>query len=279
MVALAVVGWFIAQVLMGLGNTIGYHRLLTHRAFATVQPLWLLFTFLGALHSGGPMPWIALHRLHHTKSDGPEDPITPKLGFFNAQGGFLIGTANPWLALPFALSGFGQQAVIFITDVKRIAGTYTPEWHDACPDLREHWFIRLLDVPLVITAMFLTQVALAWFIGGWWGLLWLWLLHLALTNGSWAVNSLGHTPSSGRQDYDNPDQSTNVPWLAAITFGEGYHNNHHRYPRSAWNALGPGPDVSWYIIRGLVALGLAWDVWLPKKWRGALPERALKGRR
>jgi stearoyl-CoA desaturase (delta-9 desaturase) len=272
------IGWFVANAAMGIGNTVGYHRMLTHRSFATREPLWILFTLLGASHSGAPLPWVALHRLHHAKSDTPEDPITPTIGFFNAHGGFLIGSTRPWVVIPFCLLGFGQQLVILWTDLRRIAGTYTPEWYDICPELRGHWLIRLLDVPLVTPALFGVQLLAAWLIGGWWGILWLYLLRLSITNGSWGVNSLCHSPGVGFQRFENGDLSRDVPWLAAITYGEGYHNTHHRFPRSAWYGLG-GVDPSWWLIKALARARLVWDIRLPRDIATTLPARALHQRK
>ena len=277
-VLLGIAAWLLADAAMGIGNTVGYHRLLTHRSFATRRPLWMLFALLGASHSGAPLPWVALHRLHHAKSDTPEDPITPTIGFWNAHGGFLIGSTRPWVVIPFCLLGFGQQLVILWTDIRRLSGSYTPDWYEVCPDLRDDWLIRFLDIPLVMTALFGVQLTLAWFIGGWWGILWLYLLHLAITNGSWGVNSLCHTPGVGREDYDNRDYSRNVPWLAALTYGEGYHNTHHRFPRSAWYALG-GVDPSWWLIKLLARLGMVWDIRLPKDIKTSLPDRVIYQRK
>ncbi len=274
---LAIAGWFVAEAAMGIGNTVGYHRLLTHRSFATRRPLWILFALLGASHSGGPLPWVALHRLHHAKSDTPEDPITPTIGFWNAHGGFLIGQTKPWLVIPFCLLGFGQQLVILWVDLRRITGSYVPDWYSSCPDLRDDWLVRFLDIPMVMPGLFCLQLAGAWAVGGWGGIVWLYLLHLAVTNGSWGVNSLCHSPGVGREDYANGDQSRNVPWMAALTFGEGYHNTHHRFPRSAWYALG-GIDPSWWLIKLLARLGLVWDIRLPRGTETSLPESVIHQR-
>jgi fatty-acid desaturase len=266
-VVLAVLGWLVANTAMGLGNTVGYHRLLTHRSFKAVRPLSMLLVLLGALHSGSPLVWVALHRLHHTKSDGEEDPHSPIHGFWHAHAGWLIGVRHPVPSVLFAASGFGQQAVLLVHDVRRLAGRNPPEWRSMTPDLNADPFLRFLDFPLVMPGLFAAQLALAWVLGGPWGLLWLWTLHLALTNGSWAVNSVCHWPGFGRETYENGDRSRDVPWMAALTFGEGYHNSHHRYPRSARHGLAGGPDASWLFIRTCERLGLASEVWLPKAFR------------
>ena len=127
--------------------------------------------------------------------------------------------------------------------------------------------LAFLERPLVTPALFGLQLGLAWGIGGGAGLLWLWALHLGLTNSSWAVNSICHGAAFGRAPHDTGEGSRDVPWLAAFTLGEAYHNTHHRYPRSARHGL-EGFDPSWTVITVLVRLGLASEPWLPRAARG-----------
>ena len=262
-------GFIIATTLFGLGNTVGYHRLLTHRSFSV--PWWVrdFWTILGATHSGSPMMWVGLHRLHHAKSDGPEDPHTPTKGFWHAHCGWILGVYHPVWCVLFALTGFGQQAAFLVHDVRRLLGLNPPTWREMCADLRDARLMKVLDIPLVIPALFGLQVVFCAAVAGWWGLLWLWSVHVVLTNGSWAVNSVCHWPGFGREDHANRDQSRNVPWMSLLTYGESYHNNHHRFPRSAWHSLGTGMDLSWAVIQGMAKLGLAKNVWLPRKYRAA----------
>ena len=263
-----IVAWFIINTLLGLGNTVGYHRMLTHRAFKATPFTRTLFTWLGAAHSGSPMVWVGLHRLHHSTSDSEDDPHSPRhRGFWFAHSGWLINTDKPLPAILFALSGFGQQAVLFVHDVKRVLGKNPPTWRQLCPDLMKEPMMRWMDAPFVMPAFFALQLAAAWLIGGWWGILWLWAMHVTLTNGSWAVNSVCHWPSFGTQPFNARDDSRDVWWIGLLAHGEGYHNAHHRYPRSSRHALDGGPDLSWLTISLLVKLGLASDPWLPKKYR------------
>lgn len=259
--------WLLCTTLLGLGNTVGYHRLLTHRAFVASPPLRWAFTLLGAMHSGSPMFWVGLHRFHHARSDTDEDPHTPKDGFWQGHTGWIIGTGHPLPCILFALSGFGQQVMIVAHDLKRLAGKNPPVWRDVCADLREERLMRFLDLPLVMPSIFAAQVALAWQAWGPEGLFALWASHLFLTNASWAVNSICHWPAFGVATYDTREGSRDVPWVAWFTNGEGYHNCHHRFPRSARHALHGGSDLSWTVIRALVALRLARDPWLPKSFR------------
>ncbi|MFN7142748.1 MAG: fatty acid desaturase [Myxococcota bacterium] len=266
-------GWVLAFGLLGLGNTVGYHRLFTHRAFKAAPAVRAVLGVLGALHAGPPLLWIGLHRHHHLRSDAPEDPHSPRGGGLAfAHTGWLVsrlvgrpvGTLG---AVLFALSGFGQQLATFAHDVRRVRGANPPVWLEMCKDLAADPVLSRLERPFATTALFLAQLSLAVAIGGTTGLVWLWALHLALTNTSWAVNSVCHAPGAGRAPHPTGDDSRDVPWLALPTLGEAYHNAHHRYPRSACHGLGGGVDPSWWVIRGLVAVGLAEEPWLPREAR------------
>jgi fatty-acid desaturase len=259
--------WFVVTSIVGLGNTVGYHRLLTHRAFTAVRPVRWFLTLLGATHSGSPMFWVGLHRYHHARSDTEDDPHTPMNGFWRGHTGWLIGMAHPLPCALFALSGFGQQFMILGHDIRRLLGRNPATWRDVCADLMGERLLRTLDVPLVMPALFFAQVVGAWLLGGWAGIGWLWLSHVFLTNASWAINSICHWPSFGVQTFKTGEGSRDVWWVAWFTNGEGYHNSHHRFPKSAKHALNGGADFSWAVIRLLVALRLASDPWLPKSYR------------
>ena len=260
---LAVLAIYPVTVVLGLSNTIGYHRLLTHRSFKTATWLRVALTFLSAQYSGAPMQWIGAHRVHHTLSDTEGDPHTPAKGFWYAHAGWLCGTRNPLLCVLFAVSGFGLQVRIAIVDVLRLAGRRPPIWRAMTRDLEKERFMCLLDLPLVMTACFAAQVAIAWLIGGWAGIEWLWFVHLFLNNATWIVNSACHSNGVGERPHATRDQSRNVAWLALLTHGESNHNAHHKYPRSARHGLDGELDASWAIIRVLARIGLATDVQLP----------------
>ncbi len=275
---IAIVALYPVIVIVGLTNTVGYHRLLTHRSFKTAPWLQALLTIVCAQYSGSPMAWVGAHRVHHTVSDTPADPHTPTKGFWYAHAGWLCGTRSPLLCFLFALSGFGLQVRFFVVDVLRIAGKNPPIWRTMTRDLDKDRLMRLLDVPLVMSACFAVQVAAAWWIGRWEGIVWLWFVHVVLNNATWIVNSACHWPGLGARPFETRDRSRNVRWLALLTHGESSHNGHHKYPRSARHGLGDELDTSWALIRALSRVGLAWDIQLPPGFAGETPNHPASAR-
>jgi len=259
-VVIALASLYGVIVLLGLSNTVGYHRLLTHRSFSTTGWLRTALTLLCAQYSGSPMAWVGAHRVHHTVSDTEGDPHTTLKGFWFAHSGWLIGVRNPIACALFALSGFGLQIRFAVYDLRRLLGKNPPVWRAITRDLEKERFMRFLDVPLVMTGFFVLQLAAAWAVGGVWGLLWLWCAHVVLNNATWIVNSACHWPGVGERPFDTRDRSRNVRWLALLTHGESCHNAHHKYPKSARHGGVGEIDTSWLVIRGLARLGLVWDI-------------------
>ncbi|HEY3802946.1 MAG TPA: acyl-CoA desaturase [Kofleriaceae bacterium] len=261
---LAALALYPVIVVVGLSNTVGYHRLLTHRSFKTTPWLRAMLTLLSAQYSGAPMQWVGAHRAHHTLSDTESDPHTPTKGFWYAHAGWLCGTRNPVACLLFALSGFGLHVRFAVLDVLRLFGKHPPIWRTMTRDLEKERFMRILDLPLAMTACFAAQIAIAWWIGAWWGIAWLWLVHVVLNNATWIVNSACHWDGFGERAHATRDRSRNVAWLALLTHGESNHNSHHKYPRSARHGLDGQLDLSWVVIRRLARLDLATDIQLPE---------------
>jgi fatty-acid desaturase len=261
---IALAALYLVIMVLGLANTVGYHRLLTHKAFKTHGWIRNALTLLSAQYAGSPMAWVGAHRVHHTVSDTEADPHTPVKGFWYAHAGWLCGARNPLVCALFALSGFGLHVRFLVVDVQRLLGRREPVWRTMTRDLAKEPLMRALDVPLVMTACFAAQVAAAWLIGGLWGIAWLWFAHMFLNNATWIVNSACHWPGLGARPHQTRDRSRNVRWLALLTHGESGHNAHHKWPRSARHGFGGDPDASWLLIRGLERLKLAWDIQLPK---------------
>jgi stearoyl-CoA desaturase (delta-9 desaturase) len=220
----------------GLGICVGYHRLLTHRSFKC--PRWLEYTFalLGSQSmEGGPIEWVANHRQHHQFPDQLHDPHSARDGFWwsHVLWMFWIPTAE------------GRKEII-----QRYA-----------PDLQRVSFYRALDRAYVIL-MVLLLVAL-YLLGGWPFVVWGMFVRLVITyHSTWLVNSASH--SFGYTTFPTEDLSTNCWWVALITYGEGWHNNHHAFPTSARHGLRFWEiDLAYGFIRMLKAVGLAWDLHFP----------------
>jgi sn-1 stearoyl-lipid 9-desaturase len=232
-----ILGVFLYWVAGSLGIGMGYHRLLTHRGYKT--PLWVeyVLTTCGTLAlEGGPIAWVATHRIHHQNTDKEGDPHSPQDGGLWAHMGWIItGQAmhqNTAELLPYV------------------------------PDLRKHkfymWISKYHWVPITTLAV----VTLA--LGGWSVMMWAVFLRTVLgLHSTWFVNSATHMWGSRR--FLTTDTSTNSFWVAMLTFGEGWHNNHHAVPQAAKHGLAWYEfDMNWYGIATLRALGLAWDVKLNK---------------
>jgi stearoyl-CoA desaturase (delta-9 desaturase) len=214
----------------GLGISMGYHRLHTHRSYQV--PRWLEYTFAvcGALTlEGGPLFWVAVHRLHHRLSDQPGDPHSPRDGAFWAHMGWIL---------------FGETN----HNNTRMMSKYAP-------DLAKHRFYLWLNDYHWIPIVALT--AALWLAGGLPLVLWGTCLRVvAGLHVTWAVNSATHM--FGRRRFATRDDSRNTWWVALLSFGEGWHNNHHAHPTSARHGLAWYEfDTSWLLIKALRAVGLA----------------------
>jgi len=236
-------------VCRGLGICVGFHRLLTHRSFKCSKAVEYALAFLGALTlEGGPIDWVAHHRQHHQFSDGPGDPHSARKGFFWSHLIWMMWTPRK-------------------EDFAEFTERYTP-------DLLRVPFYRFLGRTYVWFSALLA-VLLYW-LGGWPFVVWGMCVRLVITyHSTWFVNSASHT--FGYRNYALNDLSTNCWWVALITYGEGWHNNHHAFPTSARHGLRPWElDLSYGFIRMLKALGLAWDVRTPspERLRSALAKVA-----
>ncbi len=229
----------------GFGVTVGFHRLLTHRSFATHRSIECTFAVLGSMAlQGSVIDWVADHRKHHAFSDAEGDPHSPHVGSESALRGLWHAHAG-WL--------FRSQGR---ADKRRYA-----------PDLLDDPAIRTVDraFPALAILSLVLPFGVGYVVGGtlaaalsallWGGLVRIFLFHQA----TFGVNSCAHYFGSRR--FDTDDRSTNLAWLAPVSLGDGWHHNHHAFPRSAahglrWYEL----DPSALLIRGLEATGLAWNV-------------------
>ncbi len=239
----------IMYVLTGLGITVGFHRLFTHRSFKTGKAVRATLAALGSMAIEGPViSWVADHRKHHAYSDKPGDPHSPHVDHGHGLRGALRGLFHAhvgWLFIHTERGLKTRYAPDLLNDpvVKRINDTFV--W----------WVIAGLVAPFL----------LGWAIGGTLdaaltGLLWGGAVRmLVLHHSTYSINSLCHF--FGRRTYETDDESRNLSWLSIFTFGEAFHNSHHAFPTSARHGLRKWQfDPSAWVIWGLEKTGLAWDV-------------------
>jgi stearoyl-CoA desaturase (delta-9 desaturase) len=239
----------ILYVLTGFGVTVGFHRLFTHRAFATKGWLRGVLAALGSAAIEGPViSWVADHRKHHAFADQPGDPHSPHVDHGVGWRGALRGLAHAHMGWLFLHTQRGAR--------KRYA-----------PDLIADPVVSFVDRTFLVWALGGLGAAfgLGWLIGGTLtaaltGLLWGGAVRLlVLHHVTFSINSLCHY--FGRRRFDTGDESRNLAWLSLLSFGESWHNNHHAFPTSATHGLRWWEiDTSSLLIRGLERVGLAWDV-------------------
>ena len=213
-----------------LGIGMGFHRLLTHRGYKVPKLVEYFLVTCGTLAlEGGPIQWVTTHRIHHAHTDRHGDPHTPR------DGGW-------WAHIGWILRGTAQDH----NDAtrKRYAS-----------DLIKDRYYRWLDVYYFVPSIVLIIALLVF---GGWGVM-LWGVFLRVTVGlhsTWLVNSATHL--WGRRRFVTSEDSRNSWWVALLTFGEGWHNNHHAFPTSArhglrWYEI----DLNWWGIRVLQLVGVA----------------------
>jgi stearoyl-CoA desaturase (Delta-9 desaturase) len=236
-------------VATGLGITVGFHRLLTHRAFKTKKGVRATLAIMGSAAIEGPViSWVSDHRKHHAFADVEGDPHSPHVDHGHGLRGALRGLVHAHVGWLFIHTERGNHE------------RYAPDLL-ADPTIRwvNQWFFAWAVGGLA------AAFALGWLIGG--------SLHTALTGLLWggavrmlvlhhvtySINSLCHF--FGRRQFDTKDESRNLLWLAIPSFGESWHNNHHAFPTSAEHGMRRWQiDTSAMVIRALEKLGLAWDV-------------------
>jgi stearoyl-CoA desaturase (delta-9 desaturase) len=250
------IGWVDLALMLGLyavtglSITIGWHRLFTHRAFRAAAAVRAALAVGGSMAAQGPvLEWCATHRQHHKHSDRDGDPHSPHL-HGDGPGGFLRGLWHAhmgWLFVPHPAGGARGVPDLLADPILRSAD-------------RLYWFWVFVGwaIPAAVGGL----VAGSWF-GALTGFLWGGLVRQGLLHHTtFSINSACHV--WGSRPFRSTDESRNNVLFGLLTFGEGWHNNHHAFPTSArhglmWYQL----DVSWLIIRAMQAVGLAWDVRLP----------------
>lgn len=234
-----VLAFLILYCLTGcLGITLCYHRLLSHHSFKASRPLQILLLLFGCLaNQGKPCSWVAAHRLHHKDTDKEDDPHSPQVSLLWSHCLWFFYD-HPKLATP-------EQSSRYLSDLER--------------DPVIQFFEKYYDAVIVLVPalMFLTF----YLISGWeialsvilWGVI---LRSVCFWHVTWCVNSASHR--WGYRSYPTDDTSRNNWWVAFLAFGEGWHNNHHAYPRAARNGhRWYEVDVTYAVLKLFQLLGLA----------------------
>jgi stearoyl-CoA desaturase (delta-9 desaturase) len=230
-----------------LGVGLGWHRLLTHRGFKA--PKWLEYTlsiFATMSIQDSPDKWVATHRIHHKFTEQEGDPHSTRPGFWWAQIGWIVwGTAQD--------------------HDRKVLQKYVP---DLLKDKGHALISRFYYVPIIISAFILFAI------GGWTMVVWGVFARVVVGwHTTWFVNSLSHI--YGSRPHETNDDSTNNWFVALLTFGEGWHNNHHAFPTSARHGLEWYQfDMNWIAIRILKKLGLAQNIRVAELDRPAELKRA-----
>jgi stearoyl-CoA desaturase (delta-9 desaturase) len=251
----AVAAAVLMYVLRMLAITGFYHRYFSHKAFKTSRPVQLVFAVLGASAvQRGPLWWAAHHRHHHAHSDRPDDAHSPRQhGFWHSHVAWFMNRKNY------------RTRTELVRDLSRYPELRFLDRYDMLVP-------TLLAVTMLVTGTLLERYAPGLGTNGWQMLVWGFVIStVVLYHATFTVNSLAHT--FGRRRYATRDDSRNNLWLALLTFGEGWHNNHHHYPGSArqgffWWEI----DPSWLMLRGMQAVGLVHDL-------RPVPAHVMAGRR
>ena len=223
--------WWVASS-WGIG--IAYHRLLTHRGFTTSKWMMRFLATCGTLGlQSGPISWVTTHRLHHAFTDTDKDPHSPNKGAW-------------WAHMGWIFKGTGQN------QPEAVRQRYSP-------DLMKDPYLVFIDKYYYVSTLILAAGLFAF--GGLTMVLWAVVLRIVVSwHFTWMVNSVTHIWGSRR--FDSRDDSRNNGLVAAVTFGEGWHNNHHAFPRSAkhgltWKEI----DLNWYQLQLMEKLGLISNVY------------------
>jgi stearoyl-CoA desaturase (delta-9 desaturase) len=243
--------FFGLYVICGFGITIGFHRMLTHRAFEAIGPLKAALLVAGSLAIQGPaIDWAVDHRTHHAFSDKEGDPHSPHHGFSSSIWGRLRGLGHAHVGWMFDHSR---------SDVERYAKDLL---HDrlvvTISRLFPLWVVLSFAIPFALGGLITRSWA-----GAFTGLIWGGLVRLFFNHHvTWSVNSICHV--FGRRPFTAGDRSTNNWVLALPSLGEAWHHNHHVFPTSAFHGLGwRQVDLSGLVIATWEKLGLVRNVRRP----------------
>ena len=247
----------------GLGVNLAYHRVLSHRALQLPKWMERSLIMLG-LPAGTPIQWIGNHRYHHAHSDTALDPHSPvHNGFWYAHVGWYIRSNNLILCLSYALAG-PMRMLVDAWMRPRTNLQHTALASDVAADPWYAWISRPLPYAVALHLHAFIPIFVAYRFAGLKGIVAFWITLVTLYNLGDAIESVAHL--HGGILSGQPDESRNNAWLGILTLGEGWHANHHRFPRSARHGVSREQfDLIWQIIVLLEVTGLATKIQLPKK--------------
>lgn len=260
--------WFLPLALvqyLGIGVGVGlvYHRVLVHRA-ANMHPALAYPLVAFVLPAGTPVQWVGNHRHHHSVTDTDADAHSPvRHGFWVAHAGWYLGRREPWLCALYAVAG--PLRMVFDAFWRPRSNQEHVRY---ARDIARDPFYAAVSRPTPYAVLVLGHVTLSWLAAyalfGVWALPLLYVQQLTYFVLGDSVNSVLHM--FGRRTWESGDSSRDNPLLAALTFGEGWHNGHHAFPRSVRSGLLPGQvDVLYLIARGLERVGLMSDLVVPSR--------------
>jgi stearoyl-CoA desaturase (delta-9 desaturase) len=228
-------------VLTACGIGVGYHRMLTHRSFDAPGPVRYFFLALGSMALQGPaVEWAATHVKHHAKSDKEGDPHSPLEGFWHAHLGWLF--RDRLIKEGVWIKPFENDKVAQLID-------------------RQFWFWAVLG--FVLPGLLGLALGHSW-MAFWTAVLWGGVVRVAVGHHvTWSVNSVCHT--FGQREFQSHDESRNEWVVGLLGLGEGWHNNHHAFPKAAYHGMKWYQiDFNAYVIRGMKRFGWVRNVWMPK---------------
>ena len=243
----ALVAAVVMFVVRGMGVTTGFHRLLAHRSFKTGRVVQFILALGGSLATqGGPLWWVAHHRAHHRDTDTDLDihsPVTK--GLWQSHIGWMMSHAA------FNEKGANSRDLHKFPELKFLQRHYI-------------WIILLQIAAIYAVGSLMHAVVPEWGTTGAQMLVWGFFISTVLTwHVTFMVNSVCHR--WGARPYETGDASTNNVFIGIFAFGEGWHNNHHKFPFSARHGLRWWQvDATWWLLKLLEALGLVWDLKLPR---------------
>ncbi len=240
------VGWMELSLLVGFWGvtglciSVGFHRMLTHDAFEAHPVVKVVLLSLGSMAlQGKPADWAATHKRHHAHADDEGDPHSPLEGFWHAHMG--------WMLRDRLVRSGPVYEKLNADRIVRTVGALFPVF-----------LVLTLGLPALIGGLWTAS-----WTGAWSGLLWGGFVRVFMGHHiTWSVNSVSHM--FGSRPFETTDEARNNPIVAFLGFGEGWHNNHHAFPRAAflghaWYQFDPGR----WTIKALEKTGLVWDVWMP----------------